>query len=157
MRNLRKPRPGRFAISGVLAMAAATSLGFMIQRWMTYELLDVDGGMAAWCLAAALLAGMGMTTALLVGVPSYVLNEPLWSQRDSQSFGLLWSCVPHHNERLSSVRAVREDSFRSGRDPGAVSGLLWSVLRVVLSEYRAAHQVEAAGGLRPPLIGQAMT
>jgi hypothetical protein len=44
---------------------------------MTYELLHVDGGIATWCLAAAVLAGMGMTTALLVGVPSYVLTSRL--------------------------------------------------------------------------------
>ena len=58
-------------------MAGATSLGLMVQGWMSYELLDVDGGIAAWCLAGALLAGMGIATALLVGVPSYVLTSRL--------------------------------------------------------------------------------
>lgn len=52
-------------------------LGLILQRRMTYTLLGVDGGITTWCLTAALLAGMGMTTALLVGVPSYVLTSGL--------------------------------------------------------------------------------
>ncbi len=58
-------------------MGVATSLGLTAQRWMTYKLLDVDGGVATWCLAAEILAGMGIATALLVGVPSYMLTNRL--------------------------------------------------------------------------------
>ena len=46
MLNIRKRSIAHFAVSALLAMMAATALGLVAQRWMTYELLYVDGGVA---------------------------------------------------------------------------------------------------------------
>lgn len=61
--------PKRFLASAILAMAVVTALGLLVQRWMTYELLSVDGGAWEWGLAAAVLIVLGLGTALLVGLP----------------------------------------------------------------------------------------
>lgn len=55
----------------MLAMGVVTPLGLAAQRWMTYELLDVDGGIATWCPAAAILVGMGLAAAQLTAFVSH--------------------------------------------------------------------------------------
>jgi hypothetical protein len=76
-------------------MAVTTFLGLMAQRWMSYELLSVDGGIGAWCIAAAILAGMGVATALIVGAPSYLLTRSLGltGTRQAAAFGFLATLV----------------------------------------------------------------
>jgi len=58
-------------------MAVATLLGVMAQHWMSYTLLEVEGGFTTWCYTAALLATMGLLTALLIGLPSRWLTGVL--------------------------------------------------------------------------------
>jgi len=58
-------------------MAIVFPLGLVAQRWMTYELLGVDGGVGAVCLAFAMLVVIGSMAAALVGVPSYVVINRL--------------------------------------------------------------------------------
>jgi len=77
MLNTRGLKPGRFVVSALLAMAAVTPLGLITQRWMTYELLGVDGGFGEWCLAIAMLIVIGLATALFVGVPCYLVTKCL--------------------------------------------------------------------------------
>lgn len=54
----------------MIAMAVVTPLGVMAQRWMTYELLSVDGGLEEWCFVIVVLAVLGVLTALFMGVPA---------------------------------------------------------------------------------------
>lgn len=71
------PTVMRFVAAALLAMGVATALGWLGQRWMTYELLSVDGGGREWALAAGVLVALGLLTAVLVGLPCFVLARLL--------------------------------------------------------------------------------
>ena len=75
MWNTSRLKPGRFVLAALAAMAAVTPLGITAQRWMTYELLHVHGSVLAWSLAMAILAGLAVTTALVVGVPCHLVTR----------------------------------------------------------------------------------